>query len=129
MLLFSDHSHISSLFFCMYLSRLLLFRQSVVSDSLRPHGLQPSRLLCSWSFLGKNTGVGFHFLLQGIFPIQELKPCLLHLLYWQADSLPLTLCNPVDCSPAGSSVHEIFQARILEWVAISFSRESSRPRD
>ena len=40
-----------------------------------------------------------------------------------------TLCNPVDCSPPGSSVHGILQARILEWVAISFSRQSSRPRD
>ena len=38
-----------------------------------------------------------------------------------------TLCNPMDCSPPGSSVHEIFQARILEWVAICFSRESSNP--
>ena len=45
-----------------------------------------------------------------------------------AQSCP-TLCDPVDCSPAGSSVHGILQARILEWVAISFSRESSRPRD
>ena len=41
----------------------------------------------------------------------------------------LTLCDPVDCSPPGSSVHGIFQARILEWVAISFSRGSSWPRD
>ena len=41
----------------------------------------------------------------------------------------LTLCNPVDCSPPGSSVHGVLQARILEWVAISFSRGSSRPRD
>ena len=41
----------------------------------------------------------------------------------------LTLCEPMDCSPPGSSVHVIFQARILEWVAISFSRGSSRPRD
>ena len=40
-----------------------------------------------------------------------------------------TLCNPVDCSPPGSSVHRILQARILEWVAISFSRGSSQPRD
>ena len=40
-----------------------------------------------------------------------------------------TLCNLVDCSPPGSSIHGIFQARILEWVAISFSRGSSRPRD
>ena len=41
----------------------------------------------------------------------------------------LTLCDPVDCSPPGSSVHEILQARILEWVAMLFSRGSSRPRD
>ena len=40
-----------------------------------------------------------------------------------------TPCDPMDCSPPGSSVHEIFQARILEWVAISFSRGSSQPRD
>ena len=39
-----------------------------------------------------------------------------------------TLCDPMDCSPPGSSVHEIFQARILEWLAISFSRGSSQPR-
>ena len=41
----------------------------------------------------------------------------------------LTLCDPMDCSPPGSSVHEIFQARILEWIAISFSGGSSHPRD
>ena len=40
-----------------------------------------------------------------------------------------TLCDPVDCSPPSSSVHGIFQARILEWVATSFFRGSSRPRD
>ena len=40
-----------------------------------------------------------------------------------------TLCNPIDCSPLDSSVHGIFQERILEWVAISFSKGSSRPRD
>ena len=40
-----------------------------------------------------------------------------------------TLCDPVDCSLPGSSVHGILQARMLEWVAISFSRASSRPRD
>ena len=45
-----------------------------------------------------------------------------------AQSCP-TLCDPVDCSPPGSSVHGILQARILEWVAVSFSRGSSRPRD
>ena len=41
----------------------------------------------------------------------------------------VTLCDPIDCSPPGSSVHGILQARMLEWVAISFSRGSSRPRD
>ena len=40
-----------------------------------------------------------------------------------------TLCNPMDCSPPGSSVHRILQARILEWVALPFSRGSSLPRD
>ena len=50
---------------------------SVVSDSLQPYGLVPARLLCPGDSLGKNTGVGCHALLQGIFPIQGLKPCLL----------------------------------------------------
>ena len=45
-----------------------------------------------------------------------------------AQSCP-TLCDPMDCSLSGSSVHGIFQARVLEWVAISFSKGSSRPRD
>ena len=61
---------------------------SVMSDSLRPHGLLPARLLCSWNFPGKNTGVGCHFPLWGIFPTQGLSPNLLQLLHWQADSLP-----------------------------------------
>ena len=41
----------------------------------------------------------------------------------------LTLCNPMDCSPPGSSLHGILQARTLEWVVISFSRGSSQPKD
>ena len=44
--------------------------RSVMSDSLRPHGLQPTRLLCPWGFLGNSTGVDCHFLVQGIFPTQ-----------------------------------------------------------
>ena len=51
---------------------------SVVSDSLQPHGLKPTRLLCPWDFPGKNTRVGCHFLLQGIFPTQGWNPGLLH---------------------------------------------------
>ena len=49
-----------------------------MSDSLRPRGLQPARLLCPWDSPGKNTGVGCHFLLQGIFPTQGSNPGLLH---------------------------------------------------
>ena len=55
--------------------------------TLQPHGLQPIRLLCPWDFPGKNTGVGCHFLLQGIFLTQGSN---LHLLHWQVDSLLLS---------------------------------------
>ena len=60
---------------------------SVMSDSVQPYGLWPARLLYSWDFPVKNTGVGCHFVLQGIFLTQGLNPCLLH---WQVDSLPLS---------------------------------------
>ena len=63
--------------------------RSVMSDSLRPLGLQPARLLHPWDSPGKNTGVGCHALLQGVFPTQGWKLCLVHLLQWQAGSLPL----------------------------------------
>ena len=53
-------------------------RRSVVSDSLGPHGLEPPRLLRPWDFPGKSTGVGCHFLLQGIFPTQGSNPGLPH---------------------------------------------------
>ena len=51
---------------------------SVISDALQPHGLQPPRLLRTWDFPGKSTGVGCHFLLQGTFPTQGSNPGLLH---------------------------------------------------
>ena len=57
---------------------------SVMSDCSWPHGLEPARLHCPWNSPGKNTGVGCHFLLQGIFPSQGSNLCLLH---WQEDSL------------------------------------------
>ena len=66
---------------------LFFFSSSAVS--LRPHGLQPSRLLCPWDFPGRNTGVGYHSLLQGIFPTQGLNLGFPRLLHWQAGSLPL----------------------------------------
>ena len=61
-------------------------RQSCLT--LQPYGPYPARLLCPRDFPGKNTGEGFHFLLQGIFPTQRSNPRLLHLLHWQAGSLP-----------------------------------------
>ena len=69
---------------------MCVLSRSVVSDSLPPHGLQPTRLLCPWDSPGKNTAVGCHGLLQRIFLIQGSKLHLLRLLHWQADSLPLS---------------------------------------
>ena len=82
-----------------------------MSDSSRPHGPQPTRLLCPWDFPSKSTGVGCHFLLQCMKMKSESEV---------AQSCP-TLRNPMDCSPPGSSVYGIFQARVLEWGAIAFS--------
>ena len=61
---------------------------SVVSDSWWPRGLQPARLLYPWDFPGKNTGMGCHFLLQGILPTQGWTSYLLH---WEVGSFPLSL--------------------------------------
>ena len=63
---------------------------SVTSNSLQPHGLQTNRFLCPFDFASKNTIVGCHFLLQGIFLAQGLNLCLLGHLHWQTDSLPLS---------------------------------------
>ena len=68
------------------------------------------------------AGMKTHNLLNSILIIKLDHACVC------AQSCPI-LCNPMDCIPSGSSIHGIFQARILEWVAISFSRESSWPRD
>ena len=85
---------------------------SVVSDSVRPHRWQPTRLPCPWDSPGKNTGVGCHFLLQCMKSESEV-----------AQSCP-TPSDPMDCSLPGSSIHGIFQARVLEWGAIAFSAYS-----
>ena len=80
------------------------------------HGLQPTRLPRPWDSPGKNTGVGCHFLLQCM---KVKSPSEV------AQSCPI-LCDPVDCSPPGSSAHGIFQARVLEWGAIAFSGSCTR---
>ena len=84
---------------------------SVVSDSVQPRRRQPTRLPRPWDSPGKNTGVGCHFLLQCMKVKRESEV---------AQSCP-TLSIPMDCSLPGSSVHGIFQAGVLEWVAIAFS--------
>ena len=84
---------------------------SVMSDSVRPHRRQPTRLPRPWDSPGKNTGVGCHFPLQCMKVKSESE---------LAQSC-LTLSDPTDCSPPGSSIHRIFQARVLEWGAIAFS--------
>ena len=77
--------------------------------TVRPHRRQPIRLPCPWDSPGKNTGVRCCFLLQCMKVKSE--------------------SDLVDCSPPGSSIHGIFQARTQEWVAIAFSRGSSWPRN
>ena len=82
-----------------------------MSHSVRPHRQQPTSLPRLWDSPGKNTRVGCHFLLQCMKVKSESEV---------AQSCP-TLSDPMDFSLPGSSVHGIFQARVLEWVAIAFS--------
>ena len=82
-----------------------------MSDSVQPHRWQPTRLPHPWDSPGQNTGVGCHFLLQCMKVKSESEV---------TQSCP-TLHIPVNCSLPGSSTHGIFQARVLEWVAIAFS--------
>ena len=75
-----------------------------MSNSLWPHGLYPTRLLCSWHFPGKNSGVGCHFFLQGILPTQGLNPSLLHctqVLYCRAT---WQVCNSLPWGPCPSTL-------------------------
>ena len=82
-----------------------------MSDSVWPHRRQPTRLPHPCDSPGKNTGVGCHFLLQCIKVKSESEV---------SQSCPV-LSDPMDCSLPGSSIHGIFQARVLEWGAIAFS--------
>ena len=82
-----------------------------MSDSVRPHRQQPIKLPCPWDSPGKNTELGCHFLLQCMKVKSESEG---------TQSCP-TPSDAIDCSLPGSSIHGIFQARVLEWVAIAFS--------
>ena len=80
-----------------------------------PHRRQPTRLRRPWDSPGKNTGVGCHFFLQ----------CMKGKSESEVAQLCPTLHDPMVCSLPGSSVHGIFQARVLEWGAIAFSKKES----
>ena len=86
-----------------------------MSNSLRPHRRQPTRLPRPWDPSGKNTGVGCHFLLQ----------CMKVKSESEAAQSCQTLRDPMDCGLPGSSIHGIFQARVLEWGAIALSARCS----
>ena len=94
---------------------LLLSRFSRV-QLCATHRRQPTRLPRPWDSPGKNTGVGCHILLQCMKVKSKSEV---------AQSCP-TPSDPMDCSPPGPSIHGIFQARVLEWVAIAFSKINSR---
>ena len=121
-----------------------------MSNSVQPHRRQPTRLPHPWDSPGKNTGVGCHFLLQCV-KVKSLSHVWLFETprtaayqappsmgfskqkYWSGVPFPSPMCesevaqlcptlgDPMGCSPPGSSVYGILQARVLEWVAISFS--------
>ena len=134
-----------------------------MSDSWQSHGLQPTRLLCPWDSLGKNTN-GLPCPSRGDLPNREIElasltsPALAGVFFitratWEDPHevrdviLPGTepqipfglcvlscfscvqLCDPMDWSLPGSPVHGSLQTRVLEWVAILFSRRSSWPQD
>ena len=92
---------------------------SAVSDSLWHHGLWPAKLLCLWDIPGKNTGVGCHFLLQGIFLTQGLN---LYFLHWQTDSLLMSHLG----SPLGVLHHGNFPSFIHPSVQFSAVQSLSR---
>ena len=100
--------YISYVYVCML---LLLSRFSRVQLCVQPHRQQPTRLLCPWDSPGKNTGAGCYFLLQ----------CIKVKSQSEVAQSCLTPSDPTDCSPPGSSIRGIFQARVLEWGAIAFS--------
>ena len=89
--------------------------------TLQPHGLQPTRLLCPWDSPGKNTGVGCHFLLRGIFWTQALNPGLSSLLHWSVDSLPWSHLGSPSIKAAGGGVAMCKKHRQFIMVSLSMT--------
>ena len=95
-----------------------------MSNSVRPHRRQPTRLPRPWDSPGKNTGVGCHFLLQGIFSTQGsnlgLQETHVFITFAKSRQSCPTLCDPIDSSPPGSPVPGILQARKNTGVGCHF---------
>ena len=96
---------------CWYINVAAAAKSLQLCPTLRSHRWQPTRLPSPWDSPGKNTGVGCHSLLQ----------CMKVQSESEVAQLCPTLSDPMDGSPPGSSIHGIFQARVLEWGAIAFS--------
>ena len=136
------------LLLCAFLAldaRLCYAVSSIMAYALWPYGPQPARLLCPWDSPAKNTGymsssrgssqprdwtcvsyfciAGWFFTISATWEV-PLNECEVKV----TKSCP-TLCDPMDCSLPGSSIHGIFQARILEWIAVYSSRGSSQFRN
>ena len=103
--------------------------RSVVSNSSWPHGLQPTRLLRPWDFLGKSTGVGCHCLLPRVLINQFCFLKTVKVTLFIPMKVKICQSYPTPCDHMDYPVHGILQARILVWVAVAFSRGSSQPRD
>ena len=106
-----ESSKLSTVWFCVLDVAAAAAKSLQSCPTLRPHRRQPTRLPRPWGSPGKNTGVGCHFLLQ----CRKVKS------ESEVAQLCPTFSNPMDCSLPGSSIHGIFQARVLEWGAIAFS--------
>ena len=103
-------------YFSIILLLLLLLSRFSRVQSVWPHRWQPTRLPCPWDSPGKNTWVSCHFLLQ----------CMKVKSESEVAQLCPTLSDPMDCSLPGSSIHGIFQARVLEWGAIALISHASK---
>ena len=90
---------------------------SVMPNSLQPRGLYPTRLLCPWDFPGKNTGVGCHFLLWGLFLTQGSNP---HSLHWQVDSLLLSHWGSLS-THSRASVKHVGLMKIMAYIPWDFT--------
>ena len=95
-----------------------------MSNSLWPYELQPTRLFSPWDSPGKNTGVDWHVLLQGIFPTQGLNTCLLCLLHWQAGSLPLA--PPGKPQTMSTEGQLLARQPLSSWLAVQSGRQESQ---